>query len=65
MSISMTTKEAMLQRHADLIRVPVKKRRTCTRCRKTFLSNNSGHRRCGVCDQAVEDYSYKTEQVTA
>lgn len=55
----------LADRHASLIRVQVKKKRKCLRCGKTFISTSAGHRRCGVCDQAIEDYSFKTEQVTA
>jgi ribosomal protein S27AE len=56
-------KESLADRFQALVRTQTKKRRSCLKCGKKFMSTSAGHRRCGTCDQAVEGWSEKAETV--
>ena len=49
--------ENKYDRFNALVQTQVKKKRRCLKCGKNFISNGAGHRRCGACDQTIENWS--------
>jgi hypothetical protein len=41
----------------------VKKKRSCMKCRKVFISDSAGHRICTECKVAIATLGYRAEHI--